>query len=1670
MYDVLRKPYEVSLWDDVPAWVVLLEGETTPVEYVGSYVGARPVVGNQYNGKEIIAVKQYLKEEKICVIGANDMEAQGRIVNPNLTTNVNAATTFTFTMYYQYEDWRTSEHTINPYWDFIVNERKLKLKYDGKWYDFVIKSIKEDSDKKSIDVTAKDLAVVELSKTGFNIEFDEQLGNNLDNAGTLVGRIIEGTDWKYDSPRSDKFWQTRDETVYVGKLGENWNTLSNGKGTTKTFEVFSIEKESGTYTAADPHGEVSEITDGNEIDPNEFVGGYIFVFYSCAAGRTPFYQFLLCKEGDKIEQDENLVITNLKNYYINLEEGDEGVKVVRSEYLDSRGLPNNDNIDWGIGPKGAEPQNLVSSEFMGRRQVRTHKGCFDAGLDRYVYEYHRDDISDGDNFKFDLVDIDNLASRYINAESTRASSWRIVDGNRHETETVGLECKFDENSRYKHNTIFIPRDAISFFKYGYQIEYTVDPKYIGTGIEIAAWDESGKNRLLRYGGELAPGQSKIVFGAEDIYNQLNENGYTINDIATIRFYFNHKEDQADKKTNDTLTCTRTYINSELEEVDTPIEIKFLYDKSFVENHKDFFYRRGYTSSDYVTKELAVNFISNPEDFSCGDPTSDNADSNSYADGWTSPAKGQKMAITRENKDVTLNGTTYTGKIGLKMAFKPNTIVYNSALYSNAARIGPLTKGERYVFDWACTGESIRNEPSGDPYTPAGHHTMYLAYFTINSNGEYVIKKVVGSVSNDMSGADEGESGDINNTDTAYIYFINLNGKKYKRYGRILTISQSVPEEDLSNGRVGLFIKGFSDNTIVMFQCRFFKYIPVTGCVVHTYGGTKKLPFLDPDYLYGEESSEYLDNLSEVVTRYNYYDPAQRKDYDENTIVYEYSEYVDSIHYLPRYTYEKVRSITAKESNRFNIIQSICETFECWSKFEIDHDAVGRVLTTYSKTGDKNIDISYGKRVILREYIGKENDVGFRYGINLKSIQRTIDSESIATKVIVKPNANEHALNGSCMITRAYSNPIGENYILNFDHYINKGLLNREELINDFYVLNDTEGYLGLYARLITLNKDNAEMVKRQNDATRALLKAQADYTTYDLAQREAADNFEEAATYYTKITGKVFPAHASKETQEQKDAWNEAQYFKVQEGTARGKLDPLKAEIDTYNNTIFEVNKRIEENAAQKRELDQAFERKYGRYIQEGSWISEDYMDDELYYFDAVSTAHTSANPKITYTINVLELSQLERYSDYTFDLGDKSYIEDVDFFGYCRDGSMRPYHEEVIVSEVKINLDSPESNQLKIQNYKTQFDDLFQRVAASTQTVEFKGGQYARAANALTTDGTIKESALVGVLADGSLTIGDVNTDTVIWGPDGITVRAPATNLTNKCVKIRGDGIYLYVDGGSATPDLKIGADGLTGNLKVNGWLQIGKYIRLQGSSLMLGEEAGVHSTLTSESLKFFEGNSDWFSLKSGELRLGPENGSNTTIKNDGITLKDGTTSLQLNSDRILMKKGEVTWFNVSGNASDTVRLILNEVFTIQTANDTDEGSTSPVDFPASLTTAENLLIKMTKRGANNSHPAQLRIKATGENSVMELSAKPQYTTEDYTSHAAIYFTRVAGITNDDRTEHTMIQFSVRDPYAYESYKKGVNYYFTSKGIYAGFGSTIRRVWNWNSADAPEI
>lgn len=590
--------------------------------------------------------------------------------------------------------------------------------------------------------------------------------------------------------------------------------------------------------------------------------------------------------------------------------------------------------------------------------------------------------------------------------------------------------------------------------------------------------------------------------------------------------------------------------------------------------------------------------------------------------------------------------------------------------------------------------------------------------------------------------------------------------------------------------------------------------------------------------------------------------------DESHLTY-YRFYYNTLgdNYIPVYSqdYAKIRSIEGEKSNCFNLLQEICETFECWIKFYIQHDALGYVHYSYQNTTDtkavigkryyevndqntntdtNNIDSQYkihifdtaqtidptnyyekvyDKYVQILEYISTDNYSGFRRGINLKSTSRTSTSTNIVTKLIVEPNSNQFADNGFCSIQLSDMNQYGENVLFNFDYYINQKLLDKTALYRDLYHSNvDTNGIELLY-KLHQLNQGSQHWIVNEQvygklvvtlearvQSLKALV-AQNDTLCNTNRQYYLEEGYIESNTPDRENHLHVppanwppsNPANIPLPSTDPTSDWSvpqsvydwcvaRNQYYRRQayyEGQLQGAQDTYNNYLAIYNEALDNLKAIAERKTALYRE----FYSTYGRFIKEGSWISEDYQDPDLYYLDALGVLYNSAFPKVEYNFSVIDVAALPEYKGYTFRIGDKTYIEDTEFFGWGDNGM--PYRQEVIISQLDQSLDNPSQNKITVQNYKDRFDDLFQRITASTQSLQYAEGGYARAAAAITTDGRIDTALMNRALRENASVITNVADQSVVWDNQGITISSPFA--TNEIVRLVNGGIVLTNDAG---------------------------------------------------------------------------------------------------------------------------------------------------------------------------------------------------------------------------------------------------------------------------------
>lgn len=1117
-----KNKYEISLWED-------------------------RLVPQTGEGQSI--VPEHYEEEKVCIIGSDTMTSQARAFEPKLVRNVNGTNKLTFKLYYTYIDNETGKRIQNPFTSLLVNERKVKCKWEDQWYDFVIKGIQEDSNGKTITYTCEDLYINELSKTGFSLEFDQKLNNNQGTAQELAKKVLEGTDWVVDTNNSDHILQTIEEPLYSATLTQNLDAK-----------------------------------DKNNVSKTILGGSVIYLFYSVVQEKKSYIQFIY---NTSYETESNSQLLKENNCYS-----------VEMDWSVFEGL-----LDGNVG--------IVFSDYRGKRLVRKQLQEFNSALNRNCYVY-KDPSNDNKVLGYSTVEyrdptvVLNLISN--SKEFIDTNGWRGGEGLGWELYPPFFGTEITES--YSSSTyIKAPGGKLSLFNSGLQ-------------------DNAGY-----LGGGLQAGQRYIVRLQAYSYNETNK------------------------------SLSSDLISPE------GIELKIL---------------------DYFKTVATVGVPAHNETGSYCSQTTPTVVDTYYSTTDTEKKEGKTYFIYTQNKE------KEWGYFELTTDFKE----------AKDSGVQIFEQGEKVIeFEIKITSSIPRKEIT------AGYPAIYDSNSSTARPGIFITLP------------------------KCWIKEIQLYQRVEGLNGRVIHLG------DLDSQSVGK---------------TYYKY------------------FFPNDAYKKEEDIKYI-----------YYG------LEKQTQFIEYYGEPDSSHVL----YEKIRSITAKNSNRFNILQNIAETFQCWVRFKIEHNKdTGKIV--YENGVPK-------KTVYFKEEIGEDLGYGFVYGIDLKTISRSIDSNQLTTKVVVAPNTSEYAEDGICRIADADLNENGENYILDFGYYISQGLLNSGELNKYLYLPNGDKS--GFYVELKDKNKIYLERAKLIEAKKTELTKQKSLYTVYDQYVTSAEEQITTLKDNLSKLAN-IFPYDEKKILNflSKKSDFSEAKNYYTTLITTQNNLESyreslalLDSSVKALTNLVTDEEKENEKIVEEKKALESAFYQKFSRFIQEGSWTSQDYIDPNLYYLDARSVAYTSSRPKISYNISVIRLNALDEYKGKKFNVGDISFIEDKEFFGYIKgeDAWKTPYHEKVLISESTSWFDSPEKDTFTIQNYKTQFEDLFQRITATTQSLQYSTGEYNRASSIVEGKGVINTETLQNSININNELVFKSQNEEIFQDSTGLTLtdkRDPS-----KRTKLTSGGLFISTDGG---------------------------------------------------------------------------------------------------------------------------------------------------------------------------------------------------------------------------------------------------------------------------------
>lgn len=1413
-------------------------------------------------------------ETKRAIIATHDMSYEGKARGLQLQKKLNGTHILTFSMPSSFFDNMRGEWVHNEFCDYLFNERKLKLKYrandksEDEWLEFYVKSINESKNHNSImyDYTCQDAFIDELSRNGYGITFDTELYNNVEEIGTFSEIILEDSIWEYDATKNiGDFTEFTEERLFkipvkffkkisgykikFNQPADDWPQMTNPY--TKETRPMSISDDLARQEQYfwDPYhlgGKGFNLLGEENRIENIENDGYIYVPYNqldfCYTNCSTIYDPIDYKSTETAAVG---TIDGVTSYYlapsslnpesliqfIALPAGAK-VKIDEAQLLL--------NTDYSYVMKVCEWNELVQTSlwYKFETKIRNNKQRkyitdviytpFDAtegnrvvAYEGYLNEIGGVELNTAKNISISdrtEINISEDIDQYVTVYNNESLSYYNPDNNENLFSLPAYSKEW--GGGYENYRVCSKQDTR-------QIVPQLARNFIQNGTNISKVD--GWEPMCPNGKEVDGKVENLTIGVNvDEVGDTDTVQRSYLQLDTSRLvYFENKERN--------VMCAINFgiVGQEI----TIDKNKFYCLKIEAEATPQDDY--SVSSSNGTLQILFGNGTLN----SIGDYTIDSEYCSITFKGEEQAQDENTIYKFNECLLVSFDHDIKNPYFVIECGNFKTTKIYDVQFFE------AYTKGQDFFDDESLIYRYSGRELTGVQLTSTIDSTVValksLQYVSLtNGSTPFSTKDILFET-------------DVMEGDTY----------EYTRYF-IQQLRLKSPAAEITPYCDTFLAKEYTSDDVISIK-----------------DGQITLPL---------SALDYTEDDYEIVT--NYIDLNKCQFYHlDNLVNKQECDKSGSICLYQRYGYcpyrfqtekhcRKIRTLNGEKSNRFNLTQELGKVFEVYPIYYIEHTENGKIVVDENK---KMI-----KKLFYMTEKGSENKLGFRYKKNLTNISRTRDSSQIVTKLYVEDVDSEVSKTGLCSIKTAQDNPSKDSFIIDFSYYYLNGMLNKETTEKDLYGENDNDmGYLkslgywntqydtlsnqiinlqdesyteleanievnltGIETAMQELNKIKTKMSKytppEGKEPSQTYLNYQENYKEQQgILLTLLRDTFSDGENNAYVITGRdevtnelqiedtsidnLMEKYGSENVLPILDLKN--LIYDYYPAPVAGHEYGMLAQFLTLHRQIQKLKKIRSSYLKEINRISLKFYRKYEPYLKEGTWTDDNYLTDNAYYHGAMEVAKQGAIPKLTYSISAVDLGALD--PDYAINVADTTYVEDEEMFGFNKKTGL-PNRLKVIISGITYNLENPGENSLEIQNYTTQFEDLFQQVSASVQSLTFNENIYKRSSNFTATQ-NIEKNSLQGTLLNEDMTLLQTQENNIVL--DSLGQSGSDINNHNNKYQLNGQGLFFSNDGGQHW-NVGVGPGGINADYIKVGTLDAGK-IRIVDSSYVyfLWDKRGI-------------------------------------------------------------------------------------------------------------------------------------------------------------------------------------------------------------------------------------
>lgn len=1412
-------------------------------------------------------------EKKVCVIGTDTMQYQGRAIEPNFVRNVNGQKKFSFKMYKKFIDNVTGEKIDNEFSNMLGNEVKIKLYYENQWYDFYIKNIVENSSTYLYTYQLEDAWVQELSKNGYGVTLDEKNRRGQGTIGQLAEWTLENTDWDVESE------------AIVDKVEENliYLRVENPDGVNVVHLIDQINLREGLKQ------EESHIE----------YGSIILGFYSSCKNRPHRFQFIYIDDFENnVKLTEDYIIDNDNcQYYIDipkpLDDNEDTKKYRKVTYSGvDYFLPQDFNI---VSKNIADDDSTISHKYKGKRYGFSQQVEYVQALDTYAKKFVKDNIDYYGYLESDFRSPVFTEDIITNRDFKGITGWiPAYKGSMPDAKAIKAPTVDPVYGRFVSNNFISATDELangtfgtnkndnpyhSYLRIDFKEDSAAESLLFNTGIydnrNTIGFIQNGDTWILETDPKQLSGLD-TTFNRVDTYGNLTNwdiyiaeveyqpsiGSYIVKNPWTVYERINDKMGRLTFRLPDGVDSSEDdFKNRNLRLVFSPKGRKSNFYLKSISLYKENRNEEGVlvrpTDSPFTTNdgsdELLINYVENQYVMVKKDDCLPSLDGEL-------PSKDsiRKERIKEKNLDYQVWRPVYStdGQKIRTVSIKESN--YFNILQSLAEKfecwldinVSHNSNGEIYSVDGKPKKIRFKNYAGETNYASFKYGVNLKEIQRTYESKQMVTSLIVKPNNNDFAQNKSCtiQSAGVNPTGENNIYDFQYYHKTGLLASRpfVASMYYSTNPDDNSISQHGKDID--SNHTTTNLQ-NYFNRIKIINNDLETINTEITNLTLEKTQLSAQKATqeslkraadggveEARDNFFALTGLYPEQIAASNwsklectgTSFENNISKYNGTIITSSQNGAtnsPKFTFNlQYGGNTWINKNGYKIYTFPGET---------DITPNTEYVIEKTSTSNNNIGLQISKKATNGDLYPYRSN--YRYHLHFKMQVVEGASQKLYTigihpapfkKIEIVVTAENQTIVGQVSNTHLCK--------INGDNGVERGLYS-VDVYATMFDINAT--YPQFY---IQPNKNTTNPVKvkitdisiKEHPFETLTTKG----TFYFKPTIKITTTNNTVSTKTVSISSEVLPYSIEGSTTYNFSLENEvgtSSYNKyLQEyATCLSTSNDSAKQIETLSNTLNATEANLNNQLIQrdtktnyKKVLNDLFIKTYSRFIQEGTWISEEYIEADKYYTDALGVMYNSCYPQVAYNIQTVAINRIPGYEDFTFNLGDSTYAEDPNFFG-------SDIRTKVVVTEISENLDDASKSTIKVQNFKNQFQDLFQKITATVQQTQYNTGAYRKAVELAEADTAIRGKFVTDALAGMAESFSIAGQTSVEQGDYGILL---TDSTTKNQMQLIGGGILMSVqdpDTGERAWKTGLTPEGISASLITAGRLNTGTIEIMNGN-----------------------------------------------------------------------------------------------------------------------------------------------------------------------------------------------------------------------------------------------